>query len=120
VIRIEGMTTSRHVALLRGINNIGMAKRVSMADLRALFESMGFRDVHTVLNSGNVAFSLPDKSRGGVLARIEKTLAAKLGLTCTVIVLAQDEVVAIVRDNPLTRVANNPSQLRIWHGSRRY
>lgn len=51
-----GAMTSRHVALLRGVNNIGMARRVSMADLRSLFESLGFRDVRTLLNSGNVVF----------------------------------------------------------------
>ena len=44
-----------YVALLRGIN-VGRAKRVAMADLRALFEQLGFGDVRTLLNSGNVGF----------------------------------------------------------------
>src|SRR5215468_2583220 len=66
-----GSTPMRYVALLRGVNNAGMARRVAMADLRALFESLGFRDVRTVLNSGNVVFSAATKGRGDVLARIE-------------------------------------------------
>ncbi|HYV26042.1 MAG TPA: DUF1697 domain-containing protein [Candidatus Eisenbacteria bacterium] len=105
--------TSRHVALLRGVNNIGMARRVSMADLRALFEELGFRDVRTVLNSGNVIFSAPDTTRDSICTRIEKALASKLGLAVSVIVLSGSEVVAAVHNNPLAKVATNPSHLLV-------
>ena len=49
---------TRHIALLRGIN-VGRAKRIAMADLRELLASMGYTDVRTLLNSGNVVFSEP-------------------------------------------------------------
>lgn len=49
---------SAYLALLRGIN-VGSAKRVAMSDLRALMEELGFTDVRTLLNSGNVVFSGP-------------------------------------------------------------
>ncbi len=101
------------VALLRGVNNPGKSKRVAMADLRALFEGLGFRDVETLLNSGNVLFSVPAKGRGDVRARIEKALAARLGLTSPVIILSADEVAGAVRGNPLSHVATNPSQLLV-------
>src|SRR5689334_8315750 len=104
---------SRHVALLRGVNNAGMGSRVAMTDLRVLFESLGFRDVRTLLNSGNVVFSVPGARQRGALARIEKALAGRLGLTCPVIVLSSDEVVAAVQDNPLAGVADNPSWLLV-------
>ncbi len=51
----------RHVALIRGIN-VGRAKRVAMADLRALVEGLGYRDVRTLLNSGNVVFTVTKKN----------------------------------------------------------
>jgi uncharacterized protein (DUF1697 family) len=105
-------TTTRHVAFLRGVNNVGMARRVAMADLRSWFEGLGFRDVRTLLNSGNVVFSVP-ASRQGVLARLEKTLASKLGFECPVIVLSASEVVAAVKRNPLSRVTTNPSRLLV-------
>lgn len=104
--------TSKQVALLRGVNNIGAARRVAMADLRVLFEGLGFRDVRTLLNSGNVVFSVPNR-RGNVLTRIEKALAARHGLTSPVTILSGDEVVAAVHDNPLADVANNPSRLLV-------
>ena len=103
----------RYVALLRGVNNAGMARRVAMADLRALFESLGFRDVRTVLNSGNVVFSVATKARGDVVARIKKALASRLQLTAPVTVLSAYEVAAVVRNNPLSRVATNPSHLLV-------
>ncbi|MHB0980575.1 MAG: DUF1697 domain-containing protein [Thermoleophilia bacterium] len=49
------------IGLIRGIN-VGRAKRVSMADLRALVAGLGHTEVRTLLNSGNVVFSTP----GGV------------------------------------------------------
>ena len=52
---------ANHVALLRGIN-VGTAKRVAMEDLRALMGGLGYGDVRTLLNSGNVVFSANGRS----------------------------------------------------------
>jgi uncharacterized protein (DUF1697 family) len=103
--------TRRHVALLRGVNNIGATKRVSMADLRRLFEGLGFGDVRTLLHSGTVVFSAPGAARGGLRARIEAAIASKLRVSPRVTVLSGREVVAVVRSNPLARVASDPSRL---------
>jgi uncharacterized protein (DUF1697 family) len=103
----------RQVALLRGVNNIGSANRVAMADLRALVESLGFRDVRTLLNSGNVVFSGPSNRGGDLAARIEKALASRLGVTCSVTVLSGNEVAAVVRENPFEELADNLSRLLV-------
>ena len=58
---------SRQVALLRGIN-VGRAKRVAMADLRALVEDLGYCDVRTLLNSGNVVFTAARAAPGTLRA----------------------------------------------------
>ena len=44
------------VALLRGVN-VGGNQMIAMADLRALFVRLGFKDAKTLLNSGNVVFT---------------------------------------------------------------
>jgi uncharacterized protein (DUF1697 family) len=103
----------RQVALLRGVNNAGSTKRVAMADLRALVEGLGFRDVRTLLNSGNVVFTAPERKGGEVAARIEKALASRLGVACSVSVLSGHEVAAVVRENPFGKVADNPSRLLV-------
>jgi uncharacterized protein (DUF1697 family) len=74
---------------------------------------LGFRDVRTLLNSGNVVFSVPNNRRGDVLARIEKALATRLGLTSPVTLLSGEEVAAAVRDNPFADVANDASRLLV-------
>ena len=50
------MSTQRQIALLRGVN-VGRAKRIAMADLRQLIGKLGYTDVRTLLNSGNIVFS---------------------------------------------------------------
>jgi uncharacterized protein (DUF1697 family) len=99
-----------HVALIRGIN-VGTAKRVAMADLRKLVEELGYRDVRTVLNSGNVVFAGP--ARGDPAARIEKTLVDRLGVAARVTVLTAAEMAAVVAKNPLLEIADNPSRLLV-------
>jgi uncharacterized protein (DUF1697 family) len=101
------------MALLRGVNNIGATKRLAMADLRALFERLGFSEVRTLLNSGNVVFTAKEGRSGEVVARIQRALKAQLGLPVPLIVLSSAEVATVVRDNPLARVATNPSHLLV-------
>jgi len=103
---------SRQVALIRGIN-VGRAKRVAMADLCALVESLGYGEVRTLLNSGNVVFTSPCAAPGNAAARIERALATELGVSARVTVLTATELAAAVSDNPLLEVATDPSRLLV-------
>ena len=103
---------ARHVALIRGIN-VGRAKRVAMADLRALVERLGYSEVRTLLNSGNVVFTTRGAVSGNAGARIEEGLASKLGVSARVIVLSARELATVVTDNPLLDVADDPSRLLV-------
>ncbi len=100
----------RMVALIRGIN-VGHAKRVVMADLRALVEGLGYGEVQTLLNSGNVVFSAPRAAPAAAAARIEKAMAERIGVSARVIVLTAAELAAAVAGNPLLPKADNPSRL---------
>jgi uncharacterized protein (DUF1697 family) len=102
---------ANQIALIRGIN-VGRAKRVAMADLRALVEGLGYGDVRTLLNSGNLVFSTR-AAPGAAAARIEKALAADLGVTALVTVLTAADLAAIIAANPLLEVAVNPSRLLV-------
>lgn len=102
----------RHVALIRGIN-VGRAKRVAMADLRALVEGLGYRDVRTLLNSGNVVFTAPASDRKDPAARIEGAMTKKLGVSARVTAVSAEELAAIVADNPLVKVARDPTRLLV-------
>ncbi len=102
---------NKQVALIRGIN-VGRAKRVAMADLRMLVEGLGYREVRTILNSGNVVFTSSDTDTDTTNAAIliEEALSTRLGVSARVIVLTMAELVAVVNDNPLVESANDPSR----------
>lgn len=102
--------TQRYVALLRGIN-VGKAKRVAMADLRALLQGLGCTDVRTLLNSGNAVFSAPAQPPAALARRIEAALLATLGVQAAVVVKTAADLAAVVAGNPLGAVATDPSRL---------
>jgi uncharacterized protein (DUF1697 family) len=103
---------TRQIALLRGIN-VGRARRVAMADLRAVVEGLGYADVRTLLNSGNVVFTASGASAKGAAGRIEKALASKLGVVARVGVLDAAELATAMATNPLGKVANDPARMLV-------
>jgi uncharacterized protein (DUF1697 family) len=82
-----------------------------MADLRALLTDLGYENVRTLRNSGNIV--LNGGAPADVAPRIEAALVERLGVSSRVMVLAADELAAVVRDNPLLGRADNPSCLQI-------
>ena len=100
-----------HIALLRGIN-VGKAKRIAMADLRDLCATLGYDDVKTLLNSGNVVFSAP-RADAKAAAKIEKAIAASHGFTSRVVVVTADQMNTIVEDNPFEEAESNPSRFLV-------
>lgn len=65
----------QYIALLRGVN-VGGKNKVSMAELKLCFEDLGFENVSTYINSGNILFSSPKSSRA-LAKEIEATLIKK-------------------------------------------
>ncbi|MGA2640017.1 MAG: DUF1697 domain-containing protein [Spirochaetia bacterium] len=104
------MAAGRYIALLRGIN-VGTAKRVAMAELRALVEELGYSEVRTLLNSGNVVFSAPRAEPRAAALRIQKAMETKLGVSARVTVISAEELAEVVAENPLGKIADNPSRL---------
>lgn len=98
------------VALLRGIN-IGSAKRVPMAELRSLVEALGFADVRTLLNSGNVVYAARGVAAANAATRIEEALMRRLGVSARVFVYTAREIAEAVSRNPLVDLCDNPSRM---------
>ncbi len=102
------MTDTRCVALLKGIN-VGKAKRVAMADLRALLEGLGYGDVVTHLQSGNAVFTTAG-SISSVATAIEHGLVTELGVDARVVVRTHRQLVRAVADDPFAEIADDPSR----------
>jgi uncharacterized protein (DUF1697 family) len=102
----------RYVALFRGIN-VGKAKRIAMADLRALLQKLGFTDVRTLLNSGNAVFTAPATAPVKLSQRIRAEVAKKLGVDALVIVKSAKDVAGVITGNVLAKVATDASRLLV-------
>ncbi|WP_436774505.1 DUF1697 domain-containing protein [Yinghuangia sp. YIM S09857] len=103
-------TTTRYVALLRGIN-VGGHNKVPMAELRALLADIGYIDAKTLLQSGNAVFTAPTTPTDKVAKAVEAALAAKYGTDIAVMVRTADEIQAVVDANPLD--VGHPSQFLV-------
>jgi uncharacterized protein (DUF1697 family) len=88
-----------YAAFLRGVN-LGPSRRVSSADLRSLFEGLGFNGVDTFRTSGNVVFEAGRESGIALAERIERALAASLGWEVTIFVRTASQIRAIAEHRP--------------------
>jgi uncharacterized protein (DUF1697 family) len=94
------MTT--YVALLRGI--MPMNPNMKGEKLKGVFESLGFKNVSTVIASGNVVFDSPSKNTAELEAKIERELPKRLGFKSTTIIRSREDLMRLVRGNPFKGV----------------
>jgi uncharacterized protein (DUF1697 family) len=99
---------ARQIALLRGIN-LGSRNRVSMAELRTLVEGLGYEDVRTLLQSGNVVYGSTDGAATAA-RRIEEAVGRELGVDATVIVRTRSEIARVLEHDPLGKHASDPKR----------
>jgi uncharacterized protein (DUF1697 family) len=97
--------------LLRGIN-VGGNNKVPMSDLKALLADLGYTDIKTILNSGNAVVSTSDSPKK-VEAAVSKAIASTLNLKIEVMARTHQELAAIVKADPLGKVATNPSHYAV-------
>jgi len=88
-----------HLALLRGINVTGR-NRIPMADLRALCGELGWQDVRTYIQSGNVVFRSRRRERAELTAAIEQMLADAFAYGATVELRDGAEMCAVIDAAP--------------------
>jgi uncharacterized protein (DUF1697 family) len=106
------MGGERAVALLRGIN-VGGNNKLPMKDLAAMCRALGWLDVTTYIQSGNVVFRSP----GAPAATLERELAehiqAATGLVVPVVVRTGSEVAAALAANPFLTSGAAPEALHV-------
>jgi uncharacterized protein (DUF1697 family) len=98
----------RYVALLRGIN-VGGNTMIKMEELRAMFEALHFDNVVSYINSGNIAFDLPQgpgrskvsrQTELALISEVESAIQSQFGRPVQVVVRQQAEIDRIIADNP--------------------
>lgn len=103
------MTT--HIALLRGIN-VGGHQKAAMADLRDLFVKLGFGEVQSLLQSGNLVFQSEGRTTDEIERSLEIEAERRLGLQTDFFVRLASELKDIIRKNPFPKEAkDDPAHL---------
>lgn len=103
-----------HVALLRGIN-VGGQNRVAMSDLRGIVTALGYDDVATYIQSGNVVFGSPPKNQAEVADALQREIAARLGVNPLVVVLSREELATVITSNPYPHETNPTCLHAVFH-----
>ncbi len=88
-----------YVALLRGIN-VGGNNMIGMSALRDSFSALGFKDVASYINSGNLLFKAKEADARKLETRIERMLAADYKVPCKVVIRSAGEMARLVKSLP--------------------
>jgi uncharacterized protein (DUF1697 family) len=100
----------RYVALLRGIN-VGGNNLIKMPALKQAFETQGFTEVATYIQSGNVIFQSPESNLETLTSNIEKALSEQFNYASRVVVVSHDQLREAVNRAP-KGFGSNPTEYR--------
>lgn len=98
---------TKFVALLRGIN-VGGNKMVKMDDLKKWFAALGFKNIKTILASGNVLFESGDEDEDALAKKIAVKLKAESGHDVGIQVRSIEEIQKLADRNPFKKVKVTP------------
>jgi len=91
---------TKKIALLRGIN-VGGRRKIIMADLRQLLEKIGFTDVKTYIQSGNIIFTHKEElSNIEIAEKIEKVIAENYEFEVPALVRTAEEWKNAINNSP--------------------
>jgi len=103
----------KYVALLRGIN-VGGKNKVKMETLREVCSSLGFENVKTYINSGNVIFETAKINDKKLAAQVESAIEKEFALKIKVMVRTFEEIKDIIKNNPFDGQFENEKDLHVF------
>lgn len=89
----------KYIALLRGIN-VGGKNKISMPELKKIFEENGYKDVVTYINSGNVVFSSNHENEDEIRKSCESAIAKQLNLNILVAIISAKDLTSALQNAP--------------------
>ena len=104
---------TRYVALLRGIN-VGGKNKIEMKMLKVSFEKLGFKNVVTYINSGNIVFDTQITNEHSLITRIEKAISKEFKLSIPVLLRSQQEIDDLIKKIPETWRNDSEYKTDIW------
>ena len=102
-----------YISMLRGIN-VGGHKKVPMETLRVMFQALGFEQVRTFIQSGNVVFQAAKSNPSDLSVKIEKKILAEFGFPASVITRTPEELDKAIQNNPFMKESRvEPAKVHI-------
>lgn len=92
-----------YISLLRGINVSGQ-KKILMADLKELYEGLGFSNVRTYIQSGNVVFSYKKTEKKELQQIIFDKINSYYGFEVPNLILTANDVETALNNNPYPNI----------------
>ena len=89
----------KYISILRGVNVSGQ-KKINMLELKSLYVSLGFNNVVTYIQSGNVIFDSSDKDIPGLKSKIEGAINKQYKFHVPVDIRTRLELKNIIKNNP--------------------
>ena len=99
----------RYVALLRSVNVAGHG-RIAMDELRAAFTDLGYKDVVTYIQTGNVLFTAPSGSERAIVTAVEEQVARDFGDAPAVLLRTVPELRRIGAASPYAKAGADPAR----------
>jgi len=101
------------VILLRGIN-VGSTRSLPMKELAAILETLGFENVQTYIQSGNVVADAPGIAKDDAADEIAAAIEKRKGFKPAILILTVDELTRAMKDNPFRDAEADPSRLHLF------
>lgn len=95
-----------YIALLKGIN-VGGNHLIKMDALKKMFEDMGYKNIRTLLQSGNVIFDAAKAKNDALKKKIETFLDKELGYKVAVVIRSMDEIEKIIAAYPFSKIKDH-------------
>jgi uncharacterized protein (DUF1697 family) len=102
----------RYIALLRGIN-VGGNTMIKMSELKAAFEDLGFENVVSYVNSGNLAFDTKKGSESKLASKIEKAVEDMTDKQVLVMLREQSSINEVLEHNPFDGEYETHKQMHV-------
>ncbi|MCY4631718.1 MAG: DUF1697 domain-containing protein [bacterium] len=101
------------IVLLRGVN-VGGRRKLPMAELRELLAEVGFENVRTYIQSGNIVVDSPDGDRDSVARSIRGAIEGHFGFAPHTFVLDVDAFDAAIAANPFPQGEQDPKAVHFF------
>lgn len=95
----------KYICFLRGIN-VGGHRKIKMADLRESFENLGFQNVKSYIQSGNVIFEDSEKDQSLLESKITKKIKEDLTFDVPVMIRNLEEIEQTIKSIPFKKIDN--------------